>query len=69
MERYRLERIIKNIKNGVFAKDWRLEQQTGFPSWHRIRNQNLQHPVILAERELYARLGRLDPNKPLPDDG
>ena len=59
MEMERLRRIIRNIKDGTFAKAWKLEQQTGFPTWHRKRQQNMNHPVIRAERALYRRLGRL----------
>jgi ketol-acid reductoisomerase len=59
MELSRLRRIVCNIKNGGFAKDWMLEQQAGFPTWHRVRQQNLDHPVIRAERDLFRRLGRL----------
>ncbi len=63
METERLRRIIRNIKDGSFAKEWKLEQQAGFPTWHRKRQQNMNHPVILAERELYRRFGRLEDNK------
>lgn len=59
MELARLRRIVRNIKNGGFAKAWILEQQAGFPTWHRLRQQNMNHPVIRAERELFRRLGRL----------
>lgn len=59
VELKRLQRIVRNIKNGKFAKDWMLEQQTGFPTWHRIHQQNMNHPVIRAERDLYLRLGRI----------
>jgi ketol-acid reductoisomerase len=59
MERQRLQRIVRNIKNGTFAKAWILEQQAGFPTWHRVHEQNMNHPVIQAERDLFRRLGRL----------
>jgi ketol-acid reductoisomerase len=59
MELARLRRTIRNIKNGSFAKAWMLEQQAGFPTWHRLRQQNMNHPVIRAERDLFRRLGRI----------
>ncbi|MFZ0548369.1 MAG: ketol-acid reductoisomerase, partial [Candidatus Promineifilaceae bacterium] len=37
----RLQRIVQNIKDGTFAKAWKLEQQTGFPTWHRKHQQNM----------------------------
>ena len=54
-----MREIITNIRNGTFAKEWMLEQQAGFPTWRRIRRENLRHPVIRKERELYRRLGRI----------
>jgi hypothetical protein len=40
-----------------------LEQQAGFPTWRRIRRENLKHPVNQAERELYRRLQRISPDE------
>ena len=67
MELVRLRRIVRNIKNGTFARAWMLEQQAGFPAWHRQRQQNMNHPVIRAERELFRRLGRIPTQE--TDDG
>lgn len=58
-ERARLRRVLENITSGQFAKDWALEQQAGNPVWKRIRAQNLEHPMIVEERKLYRRLGRI----------
>jgi ketol-acid reductoisomerase len=58
-ERDRLRAIVANIRSGQFARDWMLEQQAGYPTWRRARRENLNHPVVRAERELYRRLGRL----------
>lgn len=63
MENERLRRIVRNIKDGTFAKAWKLEQQAGFPTWHRKRQENMNHPVIQAERELYKRFGRINDDK------
>jgi ketol-acid reductoisomerase len=58
-EKQRLHGIVAKIKDGTFAKEWMLEQQSGFPVFKRVRKDNLNHPMILAERELYRILGRL----------
>jgi ketol-acid reductoisomerase len=60
-ERARLRRIVENITSGRFAKEWTLEQQAGYPMWKRLRAQNLEHPMIVEERKLYRRLGRIPP--------
>lgn len=57
-EKRRLHAMIDHIRNGEFAKEWMLEQQTGEPVFRRIRQQNLEHPMIKAEHELYKILGR-----------
>jgi ketol-acid reductoisomerase len=54
-----LREVIKNLENGSFAKEWSAEQKAGFPVWNQVREDNLQHPMVLAERELYRKLGRL----------
>ncbi len=58
VEKTRLHVIINRIKNGSFAKEWALEQQAGEPMFQRIRAENLKHPIVQAEQELYALLGR-----------
>lgn len=60
VERKRLRRLIANIKDGTFAKDWALEQQAGFPMWHRIRQENMSHPMIAEEERLLRALGVLE---------
>jgi ketol-acid reductoisomerase len=59
VERRRLRAIIERIRSGQFAKEWTLEQQAGEPMFGRIRRQNLDHPMLQAEQELYKVLGRL----------
>ena len=57
-EKARLHGIINHIKDGSFAKEWALEQQAGEPMFQRIRAENLKHPLVQAEDELYTLLGR-----------
>lgn len=60
MERKRLHRVIANIKDGTFAKEWALEQQAGFPVWHRVHRENMSHPMIAEEERLLRALGVLE---------
>lgn len=53
-----LHKIVDNIRDGSFAKDWMLEQQAGFPVFKRVRKENMNHPMRLIERKLYKILGR-----------
>ncbi len=59
-ERARLRRIIRNIQDGTFAKDWALEKQAGFPTWHRVNQANMAHPMICEEERLLRALGVLE---------
>lgn len=63
-ERKRLRRLIANIKDGTFAKDWALEQQAGFPMWHRVRQENMSHSMIAEEERLLRALGVLERDVP-----
>jgi ketol-acid reductoisomerase len=60
LERLRLGRLIANIKDGTFAKDWALEQQAGYPVWNRVHRENMSHPMIAEEERLLRALGVLE---------
>jgi len=59
-ERERLRRLIRNITDGTFARDWALEQKAGMPRWSRVRRENLAHPMIAEEERLLRTLGVLE---------
>lgn len=60
VERKRYRRLIANIKDGTFAKDWALEQQAGTPVWNRVRKENMNHPMIGEEERLLRALRVLE---------
>lgn len=60
VERKRLHRVIEHIRSGAFADEWKEEQEAGFPLFEQTRRENLAHPMIKAERELYRILGRTE---------
>jgi ketol-acid reductoisomerase len=59
-ERDRLRQVIDHIRSGAFDKEWQSEQAAGFGEFDAVRRQNLAHPMIKAERELYRVLGRTE---------
>lgn len=59
-ERKRLRKLIANIKDGTFARDWTLEQMAGEPVFRTVENQNLAHPMIAEEERLLKLLGVLE---------
>jgi ketol-acid reductoisomerase len=60
-ERNRLRRIVANIKDGTFARDWALEQLAGYPVWNRVRRENEAHPLMAEEYRLLETMQLLDP--------
>ncbi len=58
-EKERLGSIIENIRNGSFARQWQQEQRSGSQTLKRVREENLDHPLVQAERDLYRKLGRI----------
>lgn len=52
--------MIKHIRSGEFATEWRAEQEAAYPELKRVRAENLAHPMIKAEHELYRILGRIE---------
>ena len=59
-ERDRLRRVIRNIQDGTFAREWAEEQKTGFARWKEIHRQNMSHPMIAEEERLLRALGVLE---------
>ncbi|HWE63381.1 MAG TPA: ketol-acid reductoisomerase [Chloroflexota bacterium] len=57
-EKGRLREMIDNIRNGGFAREWTLEQQTGLPTFRRAQQEGLSHPMIEEERKLFTVLNR-----------
>ena len=56
-ERKRMRRIIAHIKDGSFAREWMLEQQAGYPMLRRAYQENMTHPIAVAEERFLKALG------------
>ena len=53
-----LRRLVDDIRNGVFQKEWSRVQQNGMKDLKHLYDENLNHPVMKAEDRLYRELGR-----------
>lgn len=60
VERARYRKLIANIKDGTFAKDWAIEQQAGYPVWNSVHKANMSHPMIAEEERLLRALKVLE---------
>lgn len=47
-----IREIIKDIRTGVFAREWQSEQARGFPVFTKLKELALKHPINEAERRV-----------------
>jgi len=58
-----MRRVLKNIQNGSFARDWILENQTNRPFFNRMRAIEAEHPIEKTGKELRAMMPWLKKNE------
>jgi ketol-acid reductoisomerase len=51
-----MRRILTEIQDGSFARDWILENQAGRPGFMALRRQNAEHPIEQVGAELRAKM-------------
>ena len=61
--RERMKKILKDIQDGTFAREWIEENRQGCPNFNRLREQEKKHPVESVGRELRVMMSWLK-NKP-----
>ncbi len=47
-----MRKILDEIQNGQFAREWILENQAGRPSFYAMRRQDADHPIEVVGKEL-----------------
>jgi ketol-acid reductoisomerase len=47
-----MRKILDEIQNGQFAREWILENQAGRPSFYAMRRQDAGHPIEVVGKEL-----------------
>jgi ketol-acid reductoisomerase len=50
----RMTRVIRNIRNGSFAKEWAAEQASGYGRLNELKKKALKHPINRAELKVQA---------------
>jgi ketol-acid reductoisomerase len=58
-----MRRILGEIQDGSFARDWILENQAGRPGFMALRRQNAEHPIERVGAELRAMMSWLKEKK------
>ena len=65
--REEMGRILKEIQNGTFAKNWILENQAGRPSFLAMRRKGSEQQIEQVGRELRAMMPWLQPVQQQPE--
>jgi len=50
--RKEMAKVLSEIQNGVFAKNWLLENQINRPNFNAIKRIELEHPIVAVGKEL-----------------
>ena len=59
--RQTMEEILAEIQEGIFAREWLLENQAGRTVYAALKRQNAQHPIEEVGKDLRAMMGWLRP--------
>ena len=49
-----MKKILKEVQDGTFAREWMLENQAGRPSFLALRKKDAEHPIEVIGKELRA---------------
>ena len=47
-----MKKILQEVQDGTFAREWILENQAGRPSFLALRKKDADHPIEVVGREL-----------------
>jgi ketol-acid reductoisomerase len=47
-----MKEILNEIKIGIFAREWELEQRLGYPVFKKLKENSFRHPINKAEEEV-----------------
>lgn len=56
-----MKKLLGEIQDGTFARNWILENQAGRPNFNAMRRHDAEHPVEIVGRELRAMMPWLKP--------
>ncbi len=65
--RAEMKRVLKDVQEGKFVRDWMLECQAGQPNFHAKRQIDAEHPIEEVGKRLRERMPMLIQGKKLVD--
>jgi ketol-acid reductoisomerase len=54
----RMDAILAEVRDGSFAREWEAEQRSGYPTFSRLKEAVLKHPVNEVEQRVQKLMGR-----------
>lgn len=61
--RQEMKRMLEEVQNGSFAKEWILENQVGRPVFNALRKKQVEHPIEVVGKKLRSMMGWLKEKK------
>ncbi|MGG7059405.1 ketol-acid reductoisomerase [Clostridium nigeriense] len=58
-----MKKVLKEIQDGTFAKNWLLENQVGRPMFNARRKMEAEHPIEVVGKELREMMSWIDAKK------
>ena len=58
-----MKKVLKEIQDGTFAKNWLLENQVGRPMFNARRKMESEHPIEKVGKELREMMSWIDSKK------
>jgi ketol-acid reductoisomerase len=55
-----MKRVLEEIQNGTFARQWIQEKASGGAEYQRLMNQDMAHPIEKVGAELRGRMSWLN---------
>ncbi|MDP2969277.1 MAG: ketol-acid reductoisomerase, partial [Deltaproteobacteria bacterium] len=61
--RQEMKRILEEVRNGNFAKEWIIENRVGRPVFTALRKKEAEHPIEVVGKKLRSMMGWLKEKK------
>ena len=58
--REQMKKVLTDIQNGTFAKNWIAENEAGKPNYKRMMDADMQHPIEAVGERLRAQMPWLE---------
>lgn len=61
--RKEMKKVLKEIQDGVFARNWLLENKLNRPEFNAIKKRELEHPIVAVGKELRGMMSWINEKK------